>query len=748
MNELVEVLIPPLSEALVYRLPLELADRVYVGSKVEVPLGSRLAQGFVISRNEEATTKRIENLTGKLKSIETKSANERCFDASQLEFFRWVADYYADTLSNVIDAAIPQAVSRRFLKTVRLAERSNETRKKSESSVLSFLAEQGGSADYSILRSKFKSISTILKSLEQAGAVVVSESEVLEDPTESTLPGEWAKTEIELNSAQREALQQITSALEASRFGTFLLHGVTGSGKTEVYIELFKAAIKKGLGALIIVPEIALTPQLVDRFRARLGDKLSILHSALSKRARWEAWRALVEGRHSIALGTRSSIFAPVPKLGLIVVDEEHDPSLKQSDNLRYHGRDLAIVRGKLSGCPVVLGSATPSLESLQNAWSNKYRYLSLPARPTSVVENEILLVDLSKLKPWQMVTAHVSPPLHEAIKETLQRNEQVFILYNRRGFASYLQCELCDFVLSCPNCSVTLTMHQAQNLLCCHYCNFTLVPPLFCTNCKPPQQKSGNFQEPLCTLVQRGAGTERIVEELKKLFPDAVLDRLDRDSVQAIEHYREILDRVRNGTTQILVGTQMIAKGHDLPNVTLVGIADCDVGLHIPDFRASERVFQLLTQAAGRAGRGSKPGKVILQTRLSQHPSLRKTLEQDFVGFAKQELKVRKALGYPPYRKILRIISSATEKQPALNLIKKLRPLAQAYIQKNKFQIQILGPAPAPLEKIKARWRFHLLLKASKASELNALLHFLRKQKLARNSERLAFDVDPQDML
>lgn len=746
MGEIVQVLIPPLNEALTYRLPIELEPQVQIGCKVEVPLGSRRAQGFVIARDKEELVPESQKLGLKLKHIEQIPAPELCFDRSQLNFFQWVADYYADSLSNVIDAAIPEAVARKFNRSVKIQSKIGEQKlSPSKKLILSFIEANGGTCDYNLLRTQFKSASKAVKSLVEMGILGLSEEELLDQNLDQSAPAHWAKTEIELNTFQVQALNEIAPALQARRFETFLLHGITGSGKTEVYIELFKQAMQLDLGALIVVPEIALTPQLVDRFRARLGDELAILHSGLSKRARWEAWRALVEGRRKIALGTRSSVFAPIAKLGLIVVDEEHDSSLKQSDNLRYNARDLAVVRAKLVKCPVVLGSATPSLETLQNVWSNRFRYISLPSRPESVSSAEIQLVDLSKLKPWHMPSPHVSPALQQAIQDCMQRNEQVFILYNRRGFASYLQCDSCEFTLSCPNCSVTLTFHQTENLLCCHYCNFSMVTPLFCPNCaKPPAEGA----QAVSTLVQRGAGTEKIVEELAKLFPSAVLDRLDRDSVQNVEDYRAILERVRSGKTQILVGTQMIAKGHDLPNVTLVGIADCDVGLHVPDFRAAERVFQLLTQAAGRAGRGSKAGKVILQTRLPQHPSLKKTLEQDFMGFAKAEAKLRKALNYPPYGKILRIISSATDKEAAFQLIRKVRPLVQSYIQKQSLTAKVLGPAPAPLQKIKARWRFHLIVKGTKASELNQLLHFLRKQKLVRNSERLAFDMDPQDML
>lgn len=746
MSDIVQVLIPPLLEPLTYRLPVDLLGQVEIGCKVEVPLGSRHTHGFVIARQREESPSGENPRAFKLKEIKQQPEPQLCFDRSQLEFFQWVADYYADSLSNVINAAIPEAVPKKFNRTVVLLDNNSQCKlTPSMQKLIGFLREQHGQSDYNLLRTKFKSATRTIKLLVELGVLQVSQEELLDQALGWAVPEKWAKSEIALNERQEQALNAVYPALQAKRFETFLLHGITGSGKTEVYIELFKRALALNCGALIIVPEIALTPQLVDRFRARLPDELAILHSALSKRARWEAWRALVEGRRKIALGTRSALFAPIANLALIVVDEEHDASLKQSEGLRYNARDLAVVRGKLQNCPVVLGSATPSLESLHNVWSKRFHYISLPARPNPANQVKIELVDLSKLKPWHMPAPHVSPLLHTAIKECLEKGEQVFILYNRRGFASYLQCELCEFTLSCPNCSVTLTFHQTSNSLCCHYCNFTMVPPMCCPNCaKAPSEGA----QVVSTLVQRGAGTERIIEELTKLFPQAVLDRLDRDAVQSVDDYRDTLDKVRCGKTQILVGTQMIAKGHDLPNVTLVGIADCDVGLHVPDFRAAERVFQLLTQAAGRAGRGERAGQVILQTRMPHHPSLLKTLQQDFMGFAKGEAKARKALNYPPYGKMLRIISSATDKDAAFALIRKVRQIVQPYAQKRNLKISVLGPAAAPLQRVKTRWRFHLIIKGSKASELNQLLHYLRKQKLAANEQRLAFDMDPQDML
>ena len=749
MPRQVEVLIPPLSQTFDYLVPSDLAEILKPGWRVEVPLGSRVTNAYLIASRESDPA---ESRPYKLKTISQNKANHPAFRTDDMPFYKWAADYYAEPLSNVIDAAVPAPAPRKFSRNiVLLSEEVASKRSKSQAALLEALKEAGGSCDYALLSRRFKQAAPALKALEAAGNIRIDYSEQLSEGFFSEDAPAWAPAELELNEAQKCALKSIKDSLQAGEFKAFLLHGVTGSGKTEVYIDAIKAARELGRGALVIVPEIALTPQLVDRFRARLGGEISVLHSALNKRLRWDSWRALLEGRHHIAIGTRSAIFAPVPNLGLIIVDEEHDSSFKQSDGFRYNARDLSIVRAEMLHAPVVLGSATPSLESVNNTKRGRFVRLSLPARPSMSSDISVELVDLSRLKHVEMVTKNISPKLYQALGETMDRGEQAFVMYNRRGFASFLQCDKCETALECPNCSVTMTYHQYNNALLCHYCNLSIVPPEFCPKCTAPGEagaQGGKKSSVPPKLVLRGGGTEKVFDELTSLFPKVSIDRLDRDSAFEHDDYLAILQKVRDGETRILVGTQMIAKGHDLPNVTLVGIIDCDVGLHMPDFRSAERVFQLLTQASGRAGRGQRPGSVILQTRVPEHPSLIHTLNKNYEAFALQELKVRKALGYPPFSRMLRLVASSQQAgEPDLALFN-LKMDAEKLIKEREFTIAVLGPAPAPIQKLKTQFRSHLLFKAQRASQLSVLLRHLKEQKSKSKTLRVAFDLDPQDML
>lgn len=739
--EIINVVIPPLPHAYSYKLPSSLSEKIMVGSKVNVPLGKRWASGFVISAESESAHLTATEPEYELKTIDKLIGHFPFFDNEQLKFFQWIADYYGDPLSNVIDTAIPQAAPPKYERYYSLtgAETSN-VKGKLQISVIEMIKSFGPELSHSKLLAQVPNASTALKKLEKSAFIRVERREVT-NYTQSEAVPLWAKKSVELSAAQQEALAPIRQALDQRRFEVSLLHGVTGSGKTEVYIEAIEQARRLGLGALVLVPEIALTPQLVDRFRARLGDELAVLHSALNRRARWDGWCALLQGRSFIGIGARSAIFSPVSNLGLIIVDEEHDASYKQNDSLRYNARDLALVRAKMQNCAVILGSATPSLESYLHARTKKYNYLPLSKRHHSGSHFSVHMVDINKVKPWEMVAPHISPRLYAAICSALEDGGQVFVLYNRRGFASYLQCDTCQHTVECPNCTVTLTYHQYNNALLCHYCNLNMVPQSFCPKCEGNRSKPGK-------LVQRGAGTEKVFDELKQLFPEREIARLDRDAAKDTQTYRNIIDRVRSGETQILVGTQMIAKGHDLPGVTCVAIVDCDVGLHMPDFRAGERVFQLLTQASGRVARGSKPGQVILQTRAPAHLSIVKTLAKDFYGFAESELKNRRALNYPPYSRMLRIIASSVDKTAPASTLKEIRDFAVKLRDSKQLKLVVLGPSPAPLQKLKTEWRWHLLLKCPTASVLNGVMKALRRRLKRSQKVKVVFDIDPQEMM
>jgi primosomal protein N' (replication factor Y) len=750
MKFYVDVAVPPLPNLLSYKVDSDSAE-AQVGSRITVPLGRRTSIGYIVNRSETSSYKIASDSQtsfleeDSVKPIDYSIPPEPCFSPSQLNFFKKVSNYYGSSLSQVIDVAVPQSAPCKKIKIITLIQGDNlEGLGKSGKAreIIQILKEHNGQYLLTELNRRIKSSGPILKKLSSLNIISIKEQDDLESVDALGEKTTWAQTEVTLNSFQKSAVNEITKSSSAGEFKTFLLHGITGSGKTEVYIEAAREVLANGKAVIVIVPEIALTPQLIDRFRARLGDNIGTLHSGLHKRIRWDSWQRLLNKKSFMAIGARSAIFAPVENIGLIIVDEEHDGSFKQSEGLRYNARDMAIMRAQLENCPVVLGSATPSLESYYRARSGKYKLLELPVRHAASQELPIEVVDLRTIKPWEMPSQNISPALLKEIENTIAKREQVFLLYNRRGFASFLQCEKCGESVECPQCSVSLTYHQFRNSLVCHYCGVTNQPMEFCPKCLAKKEPEPG------KLTQRGGGTERVFEEVANLFPDAQVDRLDRDTATDIESYKSILNKVRAGETAILVGTQMIAKGHDLPNVTLVGVVDCDVGIHMPDFRASERAFQLLTQVAGRAGRGAKAGKVILQTRTPHHAAIRKTVENDFIGFAKLELGQRQKLNYPPFNRLLRIVAASGELENIEPYLTGVRAEIEKLITEQSLPVQILGPSPAPLQKIKGLYRFHLLLKSNSGAALNKIIHGVCLRLKSHSNMRLIFDMDPYEML
>lgn len=745
---LVTVVVPPLEGEYLYALNASIAPEVSVGCILEVQLGRRAVPGFVVSANSERERRAAEEVLArgiKIKAIATTSRPIKAFSEKHLAFFEWIAKYYAEPLSKILDVAVPTpAFGRKDPFITLVSPMPDLKRGAAQQRVIDFLLKEQGWAQVSSVRQTCDVSSAIIRTLEEKGFI---QSALVPPSSEEPRTTHVATSLLDsLSPEQRDATLPILSHVTDKTFSSFLLHGVTGSGKTEVYLELIIEALKHGRSALVVVPEIALTPQLLDRFETRLGQRVAVLHSSLKPHQRWQHWSSVLSGDTKVVIGARSAIFAPMKDLGVIVVDEEHDGSFKQGEGIRYNARDLAVVRAKLVGCPIVLGSATPSLESFHHAKTGKHQLLTLKSRFFTSRPLSFDLVDLNRLKPWEMPSRNISPKLLTALKEALQSGEQAFVLYNRRGFASYLQCTGCETVVGCPHCSVTLTYHRNSNSLLCHFCGFTTPPPVACSSCgaKDPRA-SGNLEaEPL--FKQRGAGTERVFEEISELLPSARIAKLDRDAVKTIDDYTAVLHKMRAKEIDILVGTQMIAKGHDLPDVTLVGIVDCDVGLHVPDFRAGERAFQLLTQVAGRAGRREKQGHVILQTRVPQHPSLRMTIAADYHGFARQELEMRQMLGYPPYQRLLRIIVGAEDKNTASTIANHIA--ARAMEPCEALGITLLGPAPAPVEKVRNYWRFHILFKAQSAAKLQNLMLRLKRDSAGEKNARIVFDLDPQDML
>lgn len=740
----VKLAIAPLDGTYTYKVSEEQASLVKVGCVLNVEFARRKAIGFVLEVIKDFDET---NLKYKISEVSKENSFDKIFTPELIDLCKWIANYYVVPLSQVFFTILPKALNPIFDKSILLREKNVDTetlKGKTQKDIINYLKKENREVSLKELNRKFKSAHSSLKSLEEKEIVEIVK--VIQNLTyiDNENAPEWTLKEVTLNSEQEKATKEINNCIENDIFKSYLLYGVTGSGKTEVYIEAMQTALKKGKDVLLVVPEIALTPQLIDRLRARLGSNVAVLHSAVSKRARWDAWCALINGTCKVAIGARSAIFAPLKNIGLIIVDEEHDSSYKQSDGLRYNARDLAIVRGSKNNCPVVLGSATPSLESFANTIKKRYQLLELRNKHTIAEKQEIEIVNLNLIKPWEMPTPLISAKLYETIGKSINRQEQCFILYNRRGFATYFQCQRCKDVLSCKQCDVSLTYHQNNNKLLCHYCGINITPPKKCDACHDHKD-----QEMLPEYILKGAGTEKVYDDLKKLFPEARISRLDKDSADSnIETRREIIDDMRANKIDILVGTQMIAKGHDLPNVTVVGIIDCDVGLHIPDFRAAEKVFQLLTQATGRAGRAGKNSKIILQTRNPKHPSLLATKNKNYLNFAKIELDNRKLHLYPPFSKLLRIVVRSTDPEKAHAVAEAIKQHAVKLIEKEKIVLNILGPTPAPINRVKNDWRWHMIVKSKELSSIHLLMRSIEILKKKVKDTHIALDIDAQDML
>lgn len=608
------------------------------------------------------------------------------------------------------------------------------SRAPNQAKVLAFLLEQPA-CELKTLRRQTEGAAAAVKRLRQQGAVEVYQVENMRRVVPSP-PDQPASLPV-LNDAQTCALGQIEGKLAAPDGTPVLLHGITGSGKTEVYMRAIAGVLRQGKSALVLVPEIALTDQIVQRFAARFASRLGVLHSGLSGGERFDEWRRLARGEAQIAIGTRSAVFAPMQQLGLIVVDEEHDTSYKQEEAPRYNARDVAIVRAQQSRAVVVMGSATPAVESFYNAHRGKYLLLSLPHRIDDKPLPAITLVDQRlRTAPNERI---VSGPLREAIAACLERREQCLILINRRGFAAYLQCRDCGAVPYCDHCSVALTYHRGTHRLRCHYCGFNQPVPTLCTGCES------------ASLRPQGLGTQQVEAVLNALFPAARLARMDRDTTRAKAAHQRLLRALGNGDIDILVGTQMIAKGHDYPNITLVGVVSADASLSMPDFRAPERLFQLLTQVAGRAGRGQRPGHVLMQTYRPEHYSMAFAHEHDFTGFFQHELARRQPVLYPPFSRLARLIVESPKAEQAAATGQRIGEMLQRQIP-TRSDVTVLGPAEAPIVRLHDRYRWHLLVKSASSKALHqcltAGLAAARRHKPFPRLTRVSVDIDPVSFL
>ncbi|HYA17435.1 MAG TPA: primosomal protein N' [Bryobacteraceae bacterium] len=804
-----EVSLPvPLDRAFTYSLPLTLEHRVKPGARVLVPFGTRKLTGVVIDVHAPA------GASGPLKDVLRLFDEHPVLDAELLSLGRWMANYYCAPLGEVLRSMLPLASATRSGKTYSLTSAGRDAARQlsiapesedTTSQLLGLLAERSLSEAY--IKKKLPLAGRALKSLEKRGWLIAEQTTHERDPLRapsqnlrvalanaepatklpkaerellaylSLHPGTHNLAELEpivknaspaarslarkqlvslapepvfiksapiraphdLNAAQRAAFDLIAAGIESRKFCTFLLHGVTGSGKTEVYLNAIDTTLAAGRSALLLVPEIALTPAVAGQFYARFGDRVAILHSAFSDSERDGQWRRIRDGGASVVVGTRSGVFAPVRNLGLIVVDEEHDASYKQEENPRYNGRDVAIVRAQAAGACVVLGSATPSLESRFNAASfdgkpGKYTLLELPDRIANRPLPEVRVVDMRQEFLETRKHAIFSRAFIEAIRERLSNHEQAMVLLNRRGFATFVACRACGERVECVNCSVTLTWHKRDRRLLCHYCGYAEKVPSVCPKCESEH------------IQFMGSGSERVEDELHGEFPEARIARLDRDTVTGKRHFEDILSNFRERNFDILVGTQMIAKGHDIPNVTLVGIVSADVGIGMPDFRAAERTFQILTQVAGRAGRGDIPGLVILQTINPDHYAIRFAANQDYTGFYEKELQFRRFMKYPPFAAMANILVRAAKQEEALRMSTELGN----HLTPPPPDMKVMGPAEAPVPRLKAEYRYQLLIKSGSRKALNELLRRARDYARAQkwSATALVIDVDPLTLL
>jgi primosomal protein N' (replication factor Y) len=609
---------------------------------------------------------------------------------------------------------------------------------------LELLLDNGGQLSLEKLNLGVKENTSALNALKKRELI---EFEMIEKIRES----DWGldlpeTTQILLNEEQKEILGKIKVGLKFNTHSTFLLHGITGSGKTQVYIEAIRVAINLGKRALVLVPEISLTPQIISRFKANFGDRVGCLHSRLSPGERFDAWRKAKEGRFSIMVGARSAVFAPLENLGLIVVDEEHDPSYKQDDPApRYNAKDVAVMRGKLNKAVVILGSATPSLESYFNARNGKYILCQLEQRVEKRALPEVKIVDLreERKKSNQDI---LSTNLSSLLKEKIEKNQQALLFLNRRGFSAFIKCGECGHIMRCPRCDITLTFHRTDFSMRCHYCGFTQKAPELCPNCQ-------GFK-----FIYRGVGIQKVEEELKRNFPQAKVERMDLDTTSKKGSHRRILSDFGKKKFNVLLGTQMITKGLDFPEVTLVGVVSADFSLDLPDFRTKERTFQLLTQVGGRAGRGDLGGEVIIQTYYPDEWAIQLAARHDFSTFYQTEIEQRKELGYPPFNHLILILFSGENENRVIGQSERFCSLLKRMVTKENYKdTEILGPAPAPLSKIKNQYRWQAIIKTKITQKIVDLIGKILEEGKGfspksfgekKGSGRISINVDPVDML
>lgn len=730
-----------------YEIPASLEKKVDVGSRVRLPLRKEEALGTILEIHTATSFSKIKPIIG---TVATEG--EPLLSPVIMKLAHWMADYYCASLASVLKSLLPSTIREDSLseKKIRvvllkkmptqkyLEERAKRAPK--QKAILDMLLIDKKIEVPQLLK-KTEASASSLATLVKEGIIAIEDEVVARNPFfgEEVIPSAIPK----LNSAQAEIVSIIEKELiktktTPSKSLPFLLHGVTGSGKTEVYLRAIAKTLELGKSALILVPEIALTPQTVERFRSRFEQQegkrlIAVLHSHLSDGERRDEWLRLHSGEARIAIGARSAVFAPLKNLGLIIVDEEHETSYKQEEVPRYHARDVAVMRAYYEQCPIILGSATPSIESYHNVTRGKYQLLEMPQRADHQKMPLVRVVDLRLQGRQKGADSVLSFLLRQGITERLERSEQVILFLNRRGFSNSLQCQQCGHVCSCLHCSLSLTYHRVNSRLICHLCGHHEKPPEVCPQCRDS------------SILYSGIGTQRVEAAVKQAFPEARAFRMDTDTMKGKGSYRETLAKFRAQQIDILIGTQMIAKGLDFPNVTLVGIINADTSLHTPDFRAGERTFQLLTQVAGRAGRGDREGEVIIQTFTTESPSIQFARHHDYHGFFEQEIEFRKQFHYPPFQRMILLQIRGVHQENALFYARNVREQLAKAIPSTIY----LGEAvPAPLERAHGQYRFHIALRGSSIKQMNTLLKHVLKKFPTPKGIVLSVDVDPQSLM
>ncbi|MGB7200843.1 MAG: primosomal protein N' [Pyrinomonadaceae bacterium] len=797
----VEVVLPiPIRRAFTYRIPEPMRGQIRLGSRLRLPFGKRDMIGYAIELHEELRQDADIDET-KLKDVAAVIDDEPLITPEILKLTQWTADYYASFWGEMLKAALPaglhaekvRAKRRKAVRLLRNADAlvrisSEKPLTEQQEWIIELLRANGGEMLFTEIIEQADVGASPINTLARRGFVEVYVQDVRRDPLrEAELP---SREEFTLNSEQHAALDEVVAALKKDgEYKAFLLHGVTGSGKTEVYIRAMQAALDGGRSALMLVPEIALTPVFSRRLRAIFGKEVAILHSNLSTGERYDEWRRIRLGEARVVIGTRSAVFAPLENIGLVIVDEEHDASYRQHESPFYNARDVAVMRANMAGAVVVLGSATPAMETFYNAKTGKYTYLHLPERIHGRSLADAKLIDMREVfKAEGGKDVALSPELLTAIRATHERGDQVIILLNRRGFSQFVLCRTCGETIKCKNCDITLTFHRRENKLICHYCSYREQSPRVCPKCVSEY------------LYFVGEGTENLEDQLKKNFPAMRIARVDRDTMTRKGELDQILLDFQAGRLDMLVGTQMIAKGHDFPNVTLVGVVSVDIGLGLPDLRSAERTFQLITQVAGRSGRGEKSGRVLIQTYYPEHYALRHAVQQDYEGFYAEEIRYRERLAYPPFfvlasimikhRDLAKAMRNATILRRALDTaIRSLAPSEGRGSELSSLRrrggptasvgtgwlvgsdkvsstggpdtsgasrlvdsgfVRVLGPAPASLSRLKNEYRIQIILKSQSRRSLRDTLDIALLGAESRGCDmRTVFvEIDPVNLM